>query len=319
MLGLGALGLVIAVLGTAWVTAEVRVRRRAHGRPRPSTTARLATTMGLPPPLLIGSRLAVESGQGRRAVPVRSALVGAVVGVLGVVACLTFRAGLSDTVADPGRSGVVWDFAVAAEGAVAKHDVAAIAHDDAINAALDAQWSRAGTRQRPADTDVRNEGGQGQPELGRPRRARARAGCMRSRLRRRRCRRWVSIWATGSPSGPARARHARRRQGVAPGELAHRLRRERMDDPPRVLRRADPTGAGPDSIEDYVLVRFQSGSGRRGCAQAPRPGSAARRGTSCSPPSFRAPSSVSGASGHCRSPLRSSSPCWPWPRSRTRW
>ena len=26
------------------------------------------------------------------------------------------------------------------------------------------------------------------------------------------------------------------------------------------LRQADPTGAGPDSIEDYVLVRFQSGA-----------------------------------------------------------
>ena len=101
---------------TAWVTAEIRVRRRAVTRPRASAAARLATTVGLSPPLLIGSRLAVEPGQGRRAVPVRSAMVGAIVGVLGVVGCLTFRAGLSDTVADPGRSGVVWDQHVAGVG-----------------------------------------------------------------------------------------------------------------------------------------------------------------------------------------------------------
>ena len=63
---------------------------------------------------MIGARLAGEPGRGRRAVPVRSALVGAIAGVIGVVGCLTFRAGIQDAVHEPQRSGVVWDFVLAA-------------------------------------------------------------------------------------------------------------------------------------------------------------------------------------------------------------
>ena len=258
VLGLGALALVIAVLGTAWVTAEVRVRRRAPGRAHPSTTARLATTMGLPPSLLIGSRLAVESGQGRRAVPVRSALVGAVVGVLGVVACLTFRAGLSDTVADPGRSGVVWDFSVAAEGVVAKTDVAAIAQDDAINAVLDAQWSRA----------VRING-RPTPTFG----TKSVKGSLNLVVLAGHAPRGLREVAFAPTTMDALGLHLGDRVTVGPGA-------ERMNVVGKVLlpasshtdydesawmtlsalRQSDPTGAGPDSIEDYVLVRFQPGT-----------------------------------------------------------
>ncbi len=143
VLGLGALVLLVAVLGAAWATAEIRIRRREREQRRTSTTARLATAAGLPPSLLIGSRLAVEPGQGRHAVPVRSALVGAVVGVLGVVGCLTFRAGLSDTVADPSRSGIVWDSFVAGDGAVAPADRAKVVGNEAVGAALEARWARA--------------------------------------------------------------------------------------------------------------------------------------------------------------------------------
>jgi hypothetical protein len=138
----GALGLMVAVLGAAWATAEIRVRRREQLRTRTSATARVATAAGLPPSLLIGSRLAVEPGQGRRAVPVRSALIGAIVGVLGVVGCLTFRAGLADTAHDPARSGVVWDAFVAADGGVARSDQAKLVHDHAVAAVLDATWAR---------------------------------------------------------------------------------------------------------------------------------------------------------------------------------
>lgn len=165
VLGVGAVGLVIAVLVTAWVTAEIRVRRRTVTRPRTSSVARLAANVGLSPPLLIGSRLAVEPGQGRRAVPVRSAMVGAIVGVIGVVGCLTFRAGLSDTVADPARSGVVWDQFFAASGVVSPADRAKVVDDTAVAAALDALWDRAvpingtstptfGTRSLKGDIDL---------------------------------------------------------------------------------------------------------------------------------------------------------------------
>jgi hypothetical protein len=69
---------------------------------------------------------------------------GAIVGVLGVVACFTFSAGLDNAVATPQRSGVVWNFLVASgEGVVASHDAATIARDRDVAAALDAEWARA--------------------------------------------------------------------------------------------------------------------------------------------------------------------------------
>ncbi len=143
VLGLAAFLVIFAVLLTAWITAEIRIRRREVDRPRASFASRLAGSVSLPPPLLIGSQLAVEPGRGRRAVPVRSALVGAIVGVLGVVGCLTFRAGLSDAVADPARSGIVWNLAVAAEGRMPATSVARINDRHGVAASTDALWARA--------------------------------------------------------------------------------------------------------------------------------------------------------------------------------
>ena len=119
---------VVAVLGIA-LDCPRSGRRREDARPtqhrRPP--GGWATRAGLPPALAIGSRLAVEPGRGRRAVPVRSALIGSIVGVLGVVGCFTFRAGLADAAASPQRSGIVWNFVVASgEGSLAPKDVAAI-------------------------------------------------------------------------------------------------------------------------------------------------------------------------------------------------
>jgi ABC-type lipoprotein release transport system permease subunit len=139
----GAALLVVAVLVTAWITAEVRVRRHPVDRARPSALGRLVTSLGLRPSLVIGSRLAVEPGTGRRAVPVRSALVGAIAGVLGVVGCLTFRAGIADVVSDPTRSGVVWDVALASSGFMPDEVVSALERDPNARAVVDARWARA--------------------------------------------------------------------------------------------------------------------------------------------------------------------------------
>jgi hypothetical protein len=143
---LGALGVVVAVMATAWITAEIRVRRIESRRSRSSALAQLAIAADLPPALLVGARLATEPGRGRRAVPVRSALIGAIVGVLGVTACLTFRNGLTEAVRNPARSGLVWNAVVAAEGTpVPSAATAKIAHDPAVDAVLDARWQRAVT------------------------------------------------------------------------------------------------------------------------------------------------------------------------------
>jgi hypothetical protein len=144
VLGLAALAVVGAVLAAAWVSAFWRVTRGEHGAPSPSTAGGWAARAGLPAAFVIGARLAVEPGRGRRAVPVRSAMVGAIVGVLGVVACFTFRAGVDDAIASPQRSGIVWDYQVVnGEGTLSHHDLATITRDPAAAAVLDAVWQRA--------------------------------------------------------------------------------------------------------------------------------------------------------------------------------
>ena len=65
---------------------------------------------GLAPPLASGVRMALEPGRGRTAVPVRTAFVGAAVGVLGVTAVLVFSANVDHLAATPGRYGAPWDF-----------------------------------------------------------------------------------------------------------------------------------------------------------------------------------------------------------------
>jgi hypothetical protein len=107
-----------AVLGTGWVLAPLLVlagaaaaaalafrasRRHVVARRSPVVTS--AARAGLPVPLVTGARFALEPGRGRVAVPVRPALVGAVTGVLGVLAAFTFAAGVSDAAAHPARFG----------------------------------------------------------------------------------------------------------------------------------------------------------------------------------------------------------------------
>ena len=60
-------------------------------------------------PVGIGITNALRSGRGAKALPVRSALLGAAVGVLGVAGALTLDAGLRDALAHPERAGVAWE------------------------------------------------------------------------------------------------------------------------------------------------------------------------------------------------------------------
>jgi FtsX-like permease family len=108
------------VLGPGWVivplltvagSAAVAAAALSAGRWRPqrrSVVAAGAAAANFPVPLVVGARFALEPGQGRSAVPVRSALVGAVVGVLGVLAAFTFSAGVSDAATHPARFGQTW-------------------------------------------------------------------------------------------------------------------------------------------------------------------------------------------------------------------
>jgi ABC-type lipoprotein release transport system permease subunit len=103
----GAALLVVLVLLLAYASAVGAVGHHRTGgvAPRRSSVATLAARLGLPVPVTLGTRLALEPGRGRTAIPVRPALIGAVAGVLGVVAATTFHAGLTDAVHTPERYG----------------------------------------------------------------------------------------------------------------------------------------------------------------------------------------------------------------------
>lgn len=89
--------------------AAVRALRSADAirSSRTSAAATTASRLGLPVPIVAGVRFALEPGQGRYAVPVRPALVGAMVGVTGLLAALTFGSGLDDAASNPARHGIV--------------------------------------------------------------------------------------------------------------------------------------------------------------------------------------------------------------------
>jgi ABC-type lipoprotein release transport system permease subunit len=66
----------------------------------------------LPLPVALGTGLALQPGRGRRAVPVRPAIAGAVAGLLGIVGALGLVHGIDDALHTPSRAGQVWDASV---------------------------------------------------------------------------------------------------------------------------------------------------------------------------------------------------------------
>ncbi len=98
----------LVLAGSAAAAAAALTAGRRQGIPRRSAVAVAVAGAGLPLPVVVGARFALEPGRGRSAVPVRPALVGAVVGVLGVLAAFTFSAGVSDAAANPARFGQTW-------------------------------------------------------------------------------------------------------------------------------------------------------------------------------------------------------------------
>jgi hypothetical protein len=94
-----------AVLATAWRASRLAAGSRAE---RPSARVGAARRTGLPVPVVTGAALALEPGHGLRSLPTRSAVSGAVVGVVGLVAALLFLQGLDDAASHPERFGTTW-------------------------------------------------------------------------------------------------------------------------------------------------------------------------------------------------------------------
>jgi ABC-type lipoprotein release transport system permease subunit len=115
VLGLGALAAAALVSARAAVAAAFAVTRRADAaRPLPAVS-RLLERLGranASPSVTTGVRMALDPGRGRTAVPVRPAIAGAIAGVAGVVAALTFGAALHWLVNEPAAYGWRWDASV---------------------------------------------------------------------------------------------------------------------------------------------------------------------------------------------------------------
>jgi FtsX-like permease family len=144
VLGVGGAVIPLLVLaGSAAVAAAALAAGRVARPARRSAIALGLARAGAPVPLVIGSRFAFEAGRGRSAVPVRPALAGAIVGVLGVLAAFTFTAGVTDAASHPERFGQT----IALESGIGfngqsppgvRHALAAVARDPAVNGLNDA-------------------------------------------------------------------------------------------------------------------------------------------------------------------------------------
>jgi hypothetical protein len=114
--GIGAIALIL----TAWTTSITWRATRfagASGGPRTmgghsSRVARSLSQAGAPPSTALGARMAFEPGRGSSAVPVRTAMVSAVIAVAVVAGALTFGANLTRLAEHPELQGWTWDVAV---------------------------------------------------------------------------------------------------------------------------------------------------------------------------------------------------------------
>ncbi len=140
VLGLG-LVVLVTVLGAGAVVLCYRRAPHRTGRARQvtargSSTARRAEAAGVPVAAVTGVRFALEPGQGRTAVPVRSALMGTVIAVAMVVATLTFASSLHTLVSHPALYGWNWDYALDPSNTVPPSTLTLLGHDPDV-----AAWS----------------------------------------------------------------------------------------------------------------------------------------------------------------------------------
>jgi ABC-type lipoprotein release transport system permease subunit len=114
--GLGvAAAVLVTVAATAWPTWRAASAAPAHPAPagvsgprKPQFMARL--TAGIRSvTAMLGVRLALQPGAGRTAVPVRSTVASAVVGVAALTGALVFSASLGHLLATPRLYGVTWN------------------------------------------------------------------------------------------------------------------------------------------------------------------------------------------------------------------
>jgi hypothetical protein len=135
-----AFGFFIVALGAVAAVLAARQSRRLVARKRPavaavgSRVARFLAGIGLPVTGVIGVRFALEPGRDRDAVPVRSALVGASLAVIIVVATLTFGSGLSTLISRPALYGWNWNYALTGDQDVPPQSTTLLSSDPLVTA-----------------------------------------------------------------------------------------------------------------------------------------------------------------------------------------
>ncbi len=117
ILALGAALVVMAVLGVALVSAFRATGRSdakvgARSRRRAPAAVGVAARAGLPATMTNGLRMAIDRGGEGRTRAVRSAFVGAVLGVVGITAVLVFVPSLDHLAGTPRLYGWTWDVAM---------------------------------------------------------------------------------------------------------------------------------------------------------------------------------------------------------------
>jgi hypothetical protein len=110
-----AVGTIVVLVGVLAATALTGTRssRRSDASVRESSLVGRVTRLGGSPPTVLGLRFALEPGRGARAVPIRSAITGAIIGLAGVVAGLVFISSLDRLTSSPARSAIPFDVKIA--------------------------------------------------------------------------------------------------------------------------------------------------------------------------------------------------------------
>jgi hypothetical protein len=138
-LGFGFFILVVVLSAITMLFARREVRRitsRNISRPpkRESRLVRASANSGLPISAMTGVRFALESGTGRNATPVRSAILGTVLAVTVLVTTVTFGASLDTLVSHPALYGWNWNYEMLASFAGAEdlpaHQTASFLNQD---------------------------------------------------------------------------------------------------------------------------------------------------------------------------------------------
>jgi ABC-type lipoprotein release transport system permease subunit len=105
VLGLGVVATVLLVVAAVGLSARRALGDRSRSRVERSPVTDAVARGGWPVSVVIGTRFALQRGRGRDAVPVRPAVVGAVIGVLGITAAFTFSSAVNDAASKPERFG----------------------------------------------------------------------------------------------------------------------------------------------------------------------------------------------------------------------